>query len=113
MKESEAAKKILGMQILRDRKAGKLHLSQKGYIEKVFHRFNMHSAKPISTTLAAHFRISSTLSPQSDEEVDYMSWVPHFSMVESLMCAMVWSRLDLSYAVSTVSRYMVNLGKEH
>ncbi|KAG8492061.1 hypothetical protein CXB51_015688 [Gossypium anomalum] len=63
MKDLGPAKKILGMEILRDRKAIKLYLSQKGYIEKVLCRFNMQSAKPVSTPLAAHFRLSSTLSP--------------------------------------------------
>ena len=43
MKDLGAAKKILGMQILRDRVAGKLSLSQKGYIEKVLRRFNMQN----------------------------------------------------------------------
>ena len=32
MKDLGATKKILGMEILRDRKAGKLYLIQKGYI---------------------------------------------------------------------------------
>ena len=41
MKDLGAAKKILGMEILRNRVAGRLSLSQKGYIEKVLHRFNM------------------------------------------------------------------------
>ena len=41
MKDLGAAKKILGMEILRDRVAGRLSLSQKGYIEKVLCRFNM------------------------------------------------------------------------
>ncbi|KAG8498115.1 hypothetical protein CXB51_006865 [Gossypium anomalum] len=63
MKDLGPAKKILGMEILRDRKASKLYLSQKGYIEKVLCRFNMQSAKPVSTPLAAHFRLSSALSP--------------------------------------------------
>ena len=44
MKDLGAAMKILGMEILRDGKAGKLYLSQKAYIEKVLHRFNMHNA---------------------------------------------------------------------
>ncbi|KAG8497142.1 hypothetical protein CXB51_008390 [Gossypium anomalum] len=61
MKNLGPAKKILGMEIHRDRKASKLHLSQKGYIEKVLYRFNMQSAKPVSTPLAAHFRLSSAL----------------------------------------------------
>ncbi|KAG8472495.1 hypothetical protein CXB51_034177 [Gossypium anomalum] len=107
------AKKILGMDILKDRKTCKLYLSQKGYIEKVLCRFNMQSAKPISTPLAAHFRLSSALTPQSDDEIEYMSHVPYSSAVGSLIYAMVCSHLDLSYAVSAVSRYMANLGKEH
>ncbi|KAG8490786.1 hypothetical protein CXB51_014006 [Gossypium anomalum] len=73
----------------------------------------MASAKPVSTPLAAHFRLSSALSPQSDDEIEYMSHVPYSSAVGSLMYAMVCSRPDLSYAVSAVSRYMANPGKEH
>ncbi|KAG8488765.1 hypothetical protein CXB51_016773 [Gossypium anomalum] len=46
------------------------------------------SAKPVSTPLAAHFRLSSALSPQSDDEIEYMSHVPYSSAVESLMYAM-------------------------
>ena len=72
MKDLRVAKKILGMEILRDRQVGKLHLSQKMYIEKVLHRFNMQNAKPVSTPLAAHFRLSIALSPQSQDDVDYM-----------------------------------------
>ncbi|KAG8480749.1 hypothetical protein CXB51_025125 [Gossypium anomalum] len=113
MKDLGPAKKILGMEILRDRKASKLYLSQKGYMEKVLCRFNMQSAKPVSTPLAAHFRLSSTLSPQSDDEIEYMSHVPYSSAVGSLMYAMVCSRPDLSYAVNAVSRYMANSDKEH
>ena len=113
MKDLGAAKKILGIKILRDRPAGKLYLSQKGYIEKVLSRFNMQSAKPVNTPLAAHFRLSSALSPQSDADVDYMSRVPYSSAVGSPMYAMVCSRPDLAYAVSAVSRYMTNPGKEH
>ena len=36
MEDLEAAKKILGMEILRDIVAGRLSLSQKGYIERCF-----------------------------------------------------------------------------
>ena len=77
MKDLGPVKKILGMEILRDRKASKLYLSQKGYIEKVLCRFNMQSSKPISTPLVAHFRLSSILSPQSDDEIEYMSHIPN------------------------------------
>ncbi|KAG8481214.1 hypothetical protein CXB51_025952 [Gossypium anomalum] len=50
-----------------------------------YKRFNMRSAKPVSTPLAAHFRLSSALSPQSDDEIEYMSHVPYSSAVGSLI----------------------------
>ncbi|KAG8489007.1 hypothetical protein CXB51_016978 [Gossypium anomalum] len=85
MKDLGPAKKILGMEILRDKKASKLYLSQKGYIEKVFCRFNMQSAKPVSTPLAAHFRLSSALSPQSNDEIEYMLHVSYSNAVGFLI----------------------------
>ncbi|PHT45001.1 hypothetical protein CQW23_14159 [Capsicum baccatum] len=82
MKDLGVAKKILDMEIMRDR--------EKSY-----------------------FKLSTTLYPKTDDERDYISGVPYSSAVRSLMYAMVCSRPDLSYAISAVSRYMENSGKEH
>ncbi|KAF3684847.1 Alpha-crystallin domain-containing protein 22.3 [Capsicum annuum] len=73
----------------------------------------MQNANPVSTLLVAHFKLSATLSRKTNDECDYMSLVSHSSAIGSLMYAMVCSRPDLSYAISAVSRYMANLGKEH
>ena len=113
MKDLGAAKKILGMEIRRDRGAGKLYLTQESYIKKVLERFGMKDAKPVSTPLASHFRLSAAQSPTSEEEEKYMARVPYSSAVGSIMYAMVCTRPDISQAVSVVSRYMANPGKEH
>ena len=89
MKDLGVAKKILGMEITRDRKYGLLFLSQHNYIKKVLHRFNMHDSKPVSTLIA----------PSSEEDVEYMSKVTYSSAVGSWMYAMVCSHPDLSYAM--------------
>jgi hypothetical protein len=60
MKDLGVAKKILGMKIGRDRDAKKLWLSQAGYVKKVLERFSMENAKPVSTPLANHFRLSTS-----------------------------------------------------
>ena len=73
MKDLGAAKKILGMEIRRDRKAGTLYLSQKSYIEKVLERFGMKKAKPVTTPLASHFMLSASDSPTSENEKNKMS----------------------------------------
>jgi len=73
----------------------------------------MHDAKPVSTPLAAYFRLSLALCPVSDDDIEYMSRVPYSSAVGSLMYVMVCSRPDLSHALSVVSRYMANSGKQY
>lgn len=113
MKDLGAAKKILGMEIIRDRKKKRLYLSQEKYVRKVLERFNMKDAKPVSTPLAAHFKLSSFDSPKSKEEIDYMSRVPYSNAVGCIMYAMVCTRPDIAQAVSVVSRYMANPGKAH
>lgn len=58
MKDLGTAKKILGMEIHRDRKVDGLYMSQKKYIRKVLKHFGMQNAKPMSIPLASHFRLS-------------------------------------------------------
>jgi hypothetical protein len=48
MKDLGTAKKILGMEICRDRDTKKLWLSQANYVKKVLERFSMENAKPMS-----------------------------------------------------------------
>lgn len=113
MKDLGAARKMLGMEIQRDRLVGKLWLSQKDYVGKVLERFSMANAKQVSTPLACHFRLSTAQSPVLAEEIQNMSNVPYASAVGCLMYAMVCTRPDLAHAVSTVSKYMANPGREH
>ncbi|KAL2620687.1 hypothetical protein R1flu_000892 [Riccia fluitans] len=56
MKDLDLAKKILGMEIHRDVKGGRLWLTQGKYARKVLERFNMLDAKPMDTPLANHFK---------------------------------------------------------
>ena len=65
MKDLGPTKKILGMQITRDKKKGTLQLAQSKYIKRVLQRFNMGNAKPVSTPLASHLRLSMDQSPQT------------------------------------------------
>jgi hypothetical protein len=67
MKDLDATKKILGIEIRRDRDAKRLWLSQAGYMKKVLERFSMENAKPVSTPLANHFRLSTSQCPKTVE----------------------------------------------
>ena len=113
MKDLGAAKKILGMEIRRDREARKLWLSQKNYIRKIFERFNMQDTKFVSTPLANYFKLSESQCPKDEKELEEMSEVPYASAVGCLMYVMVYTRPDLAHAMSTVSMDMSKPGKEH
>ncbi|KAL3821238.1 hypothetical protein ACJIZ3_007143 [Penstemon smallii] len=114
MKDLGEAKKILGMEITRERSTGIVWLTQMQYLKNVLTRFGMDdSSKAVSTPLTPHFKLSADLSPSNDEERKYMAQVPYASLIGSLMYAMVCTRPDISQAVSMVSRYMHNPGKKH
>ncbi|PSS08126.1 Endonuclease [Actinidia chinensis var. chinensis] len=114
MKDLGEAKKILGMEIKRDRVKGTVWLTQSQYLKKVLQRFGIDSStKPVSTPLASHFRLSASMSPHTEDERKHMENIPYANAVGALMYAMVCTRPDISHAVSMVSRYMHNPGKVH
>ena len=73
----------------------------------------MNEAKPESTTLGSHFKLSKEQLPKTEEEMDHMSKVPYASAIGSLMYAMVCTRPDIAHAVGVVSRFMSKPGKQH
>lgn len=106
MKDLGPAKRILGMEITRDRTAGVLWLSQEGYLNRVLETYNMDDAKPTVTPLGAHFKLRAASEEKLIEEEEYMKTVPYSNAVGSIMYAMISTRPDLAYPVGIVSRFM-------
>ena len=96
MKDLGAANQILGMRIIRDKANGTLKFSQSDHVEKVLSRFNMNEAKPMSTPLGSHFKLSKKKSLKTKEERDHISKVPYASTIGS--------RLDIAHVMGVVSR---------
>ncbi|KAH9648352.1 hypothetical protein KPL70_025549 [Citrus sinensis] len=113
MKDLGSANKILGMEIKRDRSKGIMFLSQEKYLRRVLETFGMTSCKPVMTPIATHFKLSSLQCPKTEKEKLEMAKIPYANAVGCMMYAMVLTRLDISYALSVVSKYMVSPGKEH
>lgn len=112
MKDLGAARRILGIDIVRNRAAGTLCLSQKNYIRKLLRVFGMDSAKQVSTPVAAHFKLRSS-QEISEKGANYMKTVPYSSVVGSMMYAMLGTRPDLAYGMSLISRFMSKPEKTH
>ena len=113
MKDLGVAKQILGMRIIRDKANGTLKLSQSEYVKKILSKFNMNEAKPVSTPLGSHFKLSKEQSLKIEEEMDHMSKVPYVSAIGNLMYAMVCTRPNIAHAVRVTSRFMSRPRKQH
>nr|GEZ08426.1 reverse transcriptase domain-containing protein [Tanacetum cinerariifolium] len=99
MKNVEEAKKILGMEIVRDRSRKILRVSQSEYISKILNNFRIENRKSVQMPLGGHFKLSLKNCPIRDYDAERMSKVPYANAVGSLMYLMVCTRLDIAYAV--------------
>uniref|UniRef100_A0A803MJE1 Reverse transcriptase Ty1/copia-type domain-containing protein n=1 Tax=Chenopodium quinoa TaxID=63459 RepID=A0A803MJE1_CHEQI len=71
MKDLGPAKKILGMQITRDKQRSTLQLSQSEYIKRVLQRFNMGDAKPITSE---PYQCNGSRQRESKKEESKQKW---------------------------------------
>nr|CAD1829884.1 unnamed protein product [Ananas comosus var. bracteatus] len=98
VKDLDATKKILSIEIQQNRKAKKLQLTQKGYIQRMLERFCIKDVKPVSTPLATHFKLSTDLALKTDDEEAYMERVTHLAFanceVRVISCALSFSRFS-------------------
>ena len=113
MKDLGLASQILSIKISRDRTNGKSWLSQESYIEKVLDKFNMGKAKPVSSPLGSHLKLSSKQSPSREKEKEEMQKMSYASAVGSLMYVIVCTRPDIAHVVGVVNEFLSNPGKEH
>ena len=68
MKELEKVKRILGMDIIKNRSKKILFLTQQSYIKKVLVRFGMNDTKQVQTLLVNHFKLYAAQCPQTEVE---------------------------------------------
>nr|GEW09643.1 ulp1 protease family, C-terminal catalytic domain-containing protein [Tanacetum cinerariifolium] len=98
IKELEKAKKILGMEIVRDRSRKSLRVSQSGYISKILNNFRIDNRKSVKMPLGGNFNMTLKDCPVRDCDVERMSKVPYTNAAGSLMYLMVCTRPDIAYA---------------
>nr|GEY30649.1 putative polyprotein [Tanacetum cinerariifolium] len=108
MKDLGEAKKILGMEIVRDQSSKILRVSQSGYVSKILNNFRIDNGKSVQMRLGGHFKLSLKDCLIRDCDVERMSKVSYANAVVSLMYLMVCTRPDIAYAISIVSRYLAN-----
>ncbi|GJU61348.1 putative RNA-directed DNA polymerase [Tanacetum coccineum] len=104
---------ILGIKIYRDRSKRLIGLSQDTYLDKNLKRFKMENSKKGNLPSHHGIKISKDPCPKTDEELDRMSQVLYASAIGSIMYAMMYTRSDVSFALSMVSQHQQNPGEGH
>ncbi|GKC61313.1 hypothetical protein Tco_1088911 [Tanacetum coccineum] len=104
---------ILGIKIYRDISKRLIGLSQDTYLDKILKIFKIENSKKRNLPLDHGIKISKDLCLKTNEELDRMSRVPYASAIGSIMYAMTCTRLDVSFALSVVSRHQQNSGEGH
>ena len=103
MKDLGALSSILGMKIIRDRRARTLEITQTAYVEKVLERFQMDECKPVGTPAEGAMARNKEAGPDRE----------YMSLVGSLLYAAVVTRPDIAYAVQALGRHLQGTMDEH
>src|SRR5947208_6893203 len=98
---------FLGIQIFRNRATRTIQICQSTYIRKILTKFGMDKCNEISTPMEQTV-LRSNNSTSSLEDQHYYQ-----SVVGSVMHAMLGTRVDLAYSVSTLSKFNINPADEH
>ena len=76
-------------------------------------RFNMQMCKASDVPIVKGDKLSNEHCPKNDLENDAMKTIPYANVVGSLMYAQVCTRLDISFIVNVLGRYLLNPGHDH
>jgi hypothetical protein len=104
-------RKIIGIEITRDRDAGTITLSQHHYIETLLAKYGLTDAKPLATPMDPNITLRKVPADAPPAPADLRG--QYQSMIGRLMYAAICTRPDIAYTVTALSQYSSNPGPEH
>ena len=104
---------VLGIKIERNRNAGTISISQHAYLKHVLKHFGMTDSNPAPTPIALGAALTREQAPATDVDQGFMANKPYREVLGSIMYAQIATQPDLSYAVSTLSKFALNPRKPH
>ena len=109
MVDAGPASWVLGMRVMNNPSSGRISLDQTQYILKVVEKFGMADCKPAPTPLPE----KAVLRAATDNEAREASSYPYLQVIGSVMYAMLGTRPDITYAMSTLSHFASRPGTTH
>ncbi len=100
---------VLGMRIMADPSTRSITLNQTQYILRILDKFSMADCKPTPTPLPE----KTILCAATDQEVHHTHSYPYLQVIRSVMYAMLGTRPDITYAISTLSHFASHPGSTH
>jgi len=101
------AKYCLGMEF--SVKQGEVSIGQSAYISDLLQRFGMTDCRAVSTPMA----LSTRADVDNDQGATNDESLPYRELVGALMYLAVCTRPDISFAVSYLSQFCQNFGRQH
>jgi hypothetical protein len=96
---------ILGIKIYKDRSRRLFRLFQSTYIGKILKLFSMGESKKGYLPISQRICLSKYMCFKTQIERDRMERIPYALVIGSIMYVMLYTRPDVSYALSITSRY--------
>ena len=103
-------RKIVGIEIDRDRAKGTIKISQSKYIEAILKKNGLTDANPVGMPLDPGVKLEQAPIDEDDEPNRSNGYA---SLIGSLMYAAVATRPDIAYAVQRLSSFTANPGLAH
>lgn len=103
---------LLGCRITRWRPNRILKIDQEQFLVRILHEFGMESCNS-TVTPCPKWRLTSDMSPSTEEEKTTASNLPYCALVGKCMYLSTCTRPDISYAVRELARFMSNYGQRH
>lgn len=82
-------------------------------MNELLEKFNLNSAKTVSTSIESNTKITKNMGSKSDEERKQMKNRPYRELIGSLIYLANATRSDIVYAANALSRFCSDLGEEH
>jgi hypothetical protein len=99
---------FLGLEITRDRARRLITVSQTRYVSDVVARFGFTNTRSVTTPMAPGLKLPRLTHPDPDVNTHEFQ-----SRLGSVMYAMLGTRPDIGYAITSLSQYSSNPGEEH
>jgi hypothetical protein len=108
IKDLGEVKKILGLEVTRNRAAKTIRIAQTGFIDEIVNEYGLADARPASTPAGS----PASLEPTSESEK--LADVGRYQrVIGQLMYLMRGSRPDICFVVSRLSRYVAKPAERH